>query len=219
MKSDEDALRTSWTLVARLKNVDDQESWRGFYGLYRGFIVGAAIKAGLREDEAEEVLQDTMAAFANHIQDFSTDPARGSLRAWLLTTARRRIQDRFRKRPPAGADPGTSPPGTATTATVERVPDPREVDLEGLCDAQWEEQIKVQALNELQLAVKAEHYQVFHLLVLEQKPVREVARMVGRNAAQVYLIKHRVTQALKRIAKRLQKRFEWPVNVDILTGK
>jgi len=197
MTPDDDTLRTSWTLVARLKNVDDQESWRGFYELYRRFIVGTAIKAGLREDEAEEVLQDTMTAFASHIQDFSADPARGSLRGWLLTTARRRIQDWLRKRPPAGPSHGPSPADTATTATVERVPDPREVDLEELCDAQWDEQVRAQALRELQLAVKAEHYQIFHLLVLEQKPVREVARMVGRNAAQVYLVKHRVTHALR----------------------
>jgi DNA-directed RNA polymerase specialized sigma24 family protein len=62
-----------------------------------------------------------------------------------------------------------------------------------------------QALRELQLQVKAEHYQIFHLVELEQKPIAEVAAALGRNRAQVYVVKHRVALALNRILKRLQK--------------
>ena len=53
--------------------------------------------------------------------------------------------------------------------------------------------------------MKAEHYQIFHLVELEQKPVAEVAAALGRNRAQVYVVKHRVSVALKRILRRLQK--------------
>jgi hypothetical protein len=44
-------------LVARLKDPEDGDSWRRFYQLYRGVIVGVARKAGLREDEAEVALR------------------------------------------------------------------------------------------------------------------------------------------------------------------
>jgi len=207
MKMDKETLRTSWTFVAHLKNVDDQENWQRFYELYYGLIVGVAMKAGLREDEAQEVLQETMASVSKNIQEFEADPARGSFRAWLLKSARWRIQDQFRKRLPVAVNSDASSDGTATRPAVERVPNAREVDLEELCDEEWEKRLMEQARKELQLEVKAEHYQIFHLLTAEEKSVAEVANMVGRNPAQIYLVKHRVSQALKRIVRRLEKKF------------
>ncbi len=208
MKPDEETLRTSWTLVARLKNADDDESWQRFYDIYRGVIHGVAMKAGLREDEADDVVQETLRSVIKGIRDFEADPAHGKFRAWLLNNARWRISDQFRKRPPAAVGNHALPDATATTPAAERVPDPRAVDLEGLCDAEWEARLREQALKELQLEVKAGQYQIFHLLVVEQKSIEEVAAMVGRSRAQIYLIKHRVAAALKRIVKRLQKELE-----------
>ena len=207
MKAEEEqTLRTSWTMVARLKNVEDQDSWREFYDLYSRLVVGVAHKAGLRRDEAEEALQETMSSVSNHIQDFEANPARGSFRAWLLQMARWRISDQLRKRLPIVAARGEAGEGTATTPTVERVPDGREMDLAGLCDAEWCERLREQAFKQLQFEVKAEHYQIFHLLTLEQKSTTEVARMLGRNVAQVYLVKHRVGRALKKIVRRLEQK-------------
>lgn len=206
METDGETLKTSWTLVARLKNTSDQESWAEFDALYRPLILSVAMKAGLREEEAQDVVQETMGSMSKHLQDFVASGERGSFRAWLLQMARWRIQDQFRKRLPS-ASSGESPTnGTARTPTVERVPNASETDLVGLCDEAWTANLRELALKELQLEVKAEHYQVFHLAVLEQRPLEDVTRIVGRSRAQIYLIKYRVGNALKRIATRLEKR-------------
>ena len=34
MKADEETLRTRWTLVAQLKNLDDHGSWQEFHDIY-----------------------------------------------------------------------------------------------------------------------------------------------------------------------------------------
>ena len=208
MKTEDETSRTSWTLVAHLKNLDDQPSWKEFYGRYRGVIIAVARGAGLQEEEAEDVLQETMAAVAKNIQGFVADPARGSFRAWLLNMVRWRVQDQRRKRSPVAADNRAPGEATATTATVERVPDRREVDLESLCDTEWKKWLASEAWKELQLEVKAEHYQIFYLLEVREKPIAEVAQLVKRNRAQIYLIKHRVAGALKKIVKRLEERLE-----------
>jgi RNA polymerase sigma-70 factor (ECF subfamily) len=205
MKPDDETLRTSWTLVARLKHADG-ESWREFYEVYSRFIVGVAVKAGLREDEAEDVVQDTMAGVAADIHAFEASPDRGSFRPWLLTRVRWRIQDRFRKRLPAGPGRQSTLDATGTTSTLERLPDAREADLAGLCDAEWRARLREHALEQLQREVRAAHYQVFHLLVIEQKPVAEVARIVGVNRARLYLIKYRVSKTLAKIVARLEKK-------------
>jgi RNA polymerase sigma-70 factor (ECF subfamily) len=207
MKPEDERIQTSWTLVGRIKNVQDQASWSRFYDLYKGLILGVSMKAGLAKEEAEDVLQATMTSLSRNIGEFEADPKKGSFSAWLLQLTRWRIRDQLDKRLPYRSGQTNAPTATSVTPTVERVADTRPVDLEALCDAEWKHRLMQQALRDLQLQVKAEHYQIFHLVELEQKPVAEVAAALGKSRAQVYLVKHRVSLALKGILKRLQKLF------------
>jgi RNA polymerase sigma-70 factor (ECF subfamily) len=201
---DEATWATSWTLVARLKNIDDQEAWRQFYDLYSRLVLGVARKAGLQSTEAEEVLQETLASVAKHIQVFKADPAHGSFRAWLMQMARWRIRDQFAKRlPTAGESAKAAGDDSATTPLLERVAE-APVNLEALCDTEWRERLREEAFKQLQLETSAEHYQIFHLLAVEEKTPAEVARMLGRSQPQIYVIKHRVARNLKRIVRQLE---------------
>lgn len=206
MDAEPETLKTSWSLVARLKNLADQDSWSEFDELYRPLILRVALKAGLRADEAQDVVQETMRTMTKHIQTFVADPARGSFRAWLLNLVRWRIADQLGRRLPHRAGVESPTKNTARTPTVERVPDLNGAEFEALCDEEWRQQARELALKELQLKVKAEHYQIFHLLALEERSVEEVAGMVGRHRAQVYLIRHRVGKALKKIVAQVEKR-------------
>src|SRR6266478_8450753 len=91
-------LRTRRSLLSRLKNWDDQESWRDFFNTYWKLIYGAAIKAGLTHAEAEEAVQETVITVTKKIKDLKYDPALGSFKDWLLNTTRWKINDQFRKR-------------------------------------------------------------------------------------------------------------------------
>lgn len=207
MLTEHETLPTRWTLVARVKNPEDQASWKEFYEVYDGLVLGVARRAGLTESEAEDALQETMAAVAKRLKGFEANPARGSFRPWLLKIAKSKIEDQRRRRlPVSGAN--ANPDSTATTPAIERVPDAGSLDWTGLCEAEWKERLLKEALKQLPLEVKAEHYQIFHLLTAEEKSVAEVARMVGRSQAYIYLTKHRVAQALKRIVPRVEKELE-----------
>src|SRR6266571_3202844 len=148
MEPSSETLRTSWSLVARLKNTGDQESWAEFDELYRPLIFGVAMRAGLREEEAKDVVQETMGSMSKHIQDFVASKERGSFRAWLLKMARWRISDQFTKRLPNAANDDPPGHGTARTATIERVPNARETDLVVLCDEEWTRRLRELALKE-----------------------------------------------------------------------
>ena len=85
MKNDPDELLpTRWTLIERLKNWDDQESWRQFFETYWKLIYGVAIKSGLTHPEAQDVVQETVMSVCKSMQNFKADPAHGSFKAWLL---------------------------------------------------------------------------------------------------------------------------------------
>src|SRR5213592_3719047 len=94
----DELIPTRWSLVTRLKNWDDQESWREFFDTYWKLIYGVATKAGLTDAEAQDVVQETIITVAKNVKDFKADPAFGSFKPWLLQTTRWRIADRFRSR-------------------------------------------------------------------------------------------------------------------------
>lgn len=107
---------------------------------------------------------------------------------------------------PVGPDSDEPADPTTETPTAERVVDPQAPDAADLCDVEWQAWLREQALKELQLEVKAQHYQIFHLLVVEQQPRAEVAAKVGRSRAQIYGVKHRLARKLKKIVRRLEQK-------------
>jgi RNA polymerase sigma factor (sigma-70 family) len=198
IESEKDRLTTRWSLIADIRNPEDKERWAEFYDLYRGLIFKIALKAGLREEEAKDVVQETMKSVAKNIQGFEATSARGSFRAWLLQMARWRIEDQRAKRLPIGHGKDDSRE-TAKTPTIEGVPDILGVDLEQLCDAEWRRAVLKEAFRKLRLQVKAQQFQIYYLLEMEEKSVLEVSRMVGLSRARIYLEKHRVRNKLRKI--------------------
>jgi len=194
---------TRWSLISRLKNWDNRESWKEFFDTYWKLIYGVAIRAGLSAAEAEEVVQETVITVAKKIGEFKADPAHGSFKGWLLKITQWRIGDQFRKRLPVGRR-GRRSGTTSQTGTAERVPDPRGFSLESIWDQEWEKNLVDAALERVKKCVSAKQYQIYYLNILKKMPVRTVAKTLGVNAAQVYLAKHRVGRVLKREIKSLE---------------
>jgi RNA polymerase sigma-70 factor (ECF subfamily) len=195
---------TRSSLLRRLKNWEDQESWREFFNLYGKLIFGVAIKAGLTEAEAEDVVQETMLVVARKMPGFVYDPAIGSFKGWLLLITRRRIEKQLRKRLPVNAAHPSPPDETRRTATIEKSPDPAGSDWEALWDREWEMNLSEAALARVKRRVKPRQFQIFDLYVLKQWPVKEVARALDVSRAQVYVTKHRMAALLKQEIRHLQ---------------
>jgi DNA-directed RNA polymerase specialized sigma24 family protein len=71
MMHETDSIPTRQSLLARLKDWGDQKSWREFFDTYWRLIHTTALKAGLVETEAEEVVQEVMIAAAKKMPDFT----------------------------------------------------------------------------------------------------------------------------------------------------
>src|SRR5204862_8241220 len=130
--SAQDSRATRWSLLSRLKNWEDQQSWREFFDTYWRLIYSVGIKAGLTDAEAQDVVQDTVLSVAKKIHEFRCDPVSGSFKAWLLKLTSWRILNQLKKRLPdkvaqasrlsgAGGMPALRSCDDETrTATVER---------------------------------------------------------------------------------------------------
>ena len=200
-------LPTRHSLLARLKDWEDQTSWREFFDTYWKLIYAVALKAGLSDAEAQDVVQETVLTVAKKVADFKAQPD-GSFKGWLLQITRRRIADQLEKRQRSqslltSADT-TNNEGTRT-ATIERVPDPVSFDLDVCWEEQWQKGLLEAATERVRNKVSPKQYQMFELSILREWPVRKVAETLRVSAAQVYLARHRVGRLLKKELGRLSK--------------
>ena len=218
--NDPDSIPTRQSLLARLKDVGDQESWRDFFDTYWRLVHVTAIKAGLTETEAQEVVQEVMIAAAKKMPAFTYDPGKDSLKGWLLSVTRWKVADQFRKRqavlapnivgeaptPARDASAVLSEDESSRTATVERVPDPRGADIDGIWDGEWRQNLLRAALDRVKSRVNPAHYEMYHLNVVQGLSPRETALTLGVSTAAVYLAKHRVGRLMKAELRRLGKK-------------
>lgn len=201
----EDQIPTRHSLVKRLKDTGDQESWREFFETYWKLLYSFALKRGCTDVEAEDVVQETVISVSRKMPEFTYDPAHCSFKGWLMHVTNKRVIDQLRKRNHRLVPKPSAFPDTATGSTFAQVPDPGGLPLEAIWKDEWEKNLIGAALERVKRRVKAQHYQVFHLLIVKQHSAAEVSEMLGVSRAAVYLAKHRVGTLVKREVAVLEK--------------
>ena len=196
-------LPTRESLLRRLKSWDDQESWADFFNTYWRLIHSAALKAGLNEAQAQDVVQDTIIVVAKKMKDFTYDRAIDSFKGWLLYLTRKRIALEYRRKELARVTFGSSE-STDWTLEANDLPDPAGFDLQSVWEQEWERNLWEAAITRVKKEVNAKQFQMFDLYTIKEKSAQEVARQLNVPVAQVYLAKHRISSQLKKELTRLR---------------
>ncbi|HYG33431.1 MAG TPA: sigma-70 family RNA polymerase sigma factor [Clostridia bacterium] len=203
MSAEEDFIPTRQSLLSRLKDLGDQESWRVFFETYWKLIYKRAIRAGLTNAEAEDVVQETVISISKGIHKFEYDPAKGSFKNYLMRLTTWRIAGQFRKRLPVQTVDRQTDTGTSI-GSVDKFEDVADPALEALWDREWEENILEAAVQKAKRQVDPKLYQAFDLYVHHQWPASKVATDLKISRAKVYLAKHFVGKILKKEVARLR---------------
>lgn len=204
--SDVDALNTRRSLISRLRNLDDRDTWQEFFDTYWKLIFSVARKAGLTEPEAQDVVQETTIAVAKYIQDFRYDPKVCSFKTWLMHKTQWRIIDQVRKRPPDFRQRAAAATETGGTSLLDRIPDPESLELDAVWHAEWKKNLAAVALERVKRRIKPEHYQVFYLSTVRSLGPKRIAETLGMNIAQVYLVRHRVAGLVRKEVAALERK-------------
>jgi RNA polymerase sigma factor (sigma-70 family) len=197
---------TRASLLARITNPADDASWREFYQHYKNLVFGFACRSGLSRADAEEVAQDVFNRVSQTIQDFDSDPNRGTFRGWLRNLTRWRVTDKLRERQRLAKIGSASNRKTAEdpTPAVELIADPMPDNLDSLWEAEWELRVLETALSRVRGRVDARHFQVFELITRQGKDVAEISRHLEMNRATIYVIRHRLKKMLVAEVKKLR---------------
>ncbi len=206
MHVQDELIPTRQSLLERLRDSADDESWRAFFETYWRLIYFTGIKAGLTEVEAQDLVQDTIISVFKSMEDFHYARQNGSFKNWLLGLTRWRIIDQFRKRQKnlttlpesCGSDSHagvTAPIGQEVT-----------FDLEATWDKEWTENLMQAAVERVKRKVNPKHWQIFDLYTFQEWPLRRITAALGVSSAKVYIVNHRLKQALKKEFHALEKK-------------
>lgn len=196
---------TRYSLLSRLQNWDDQASWKDFFDTYWRLIYSIALKAGLSETEAQDVVQETIISVAKDIHKFKRDRALGSFKGWLRNLTRWRIADQLRRRVQPRQENLATGDEADSSLEYAQVPDPAGSPLDDVWENEWRANLFDAAVQRVKQRVKEEHFQIFDLHILRQWPARRVAAALNINVSQVYLAKFRILALIKKEIRKFDR--------------
>jgi len=198
-------LPTRQSLLERLKNLDDQASWRTFFDQYWKLIYSVARKSGLSDAEAQDVVQETILSVTKSIHRFTYDPAYGSFKGWLKRLAQWRIGDCIRRRQYQVQGRRLPREEELSTSISEGLEDPTMSSVEYAWDEEWKNHVFELASEKVKQRVRPAVYQMFYFHVCKRMPAKTVASRLGVKLTEVYLAKYKVSALVKKEIKALEK--------------
>ena len=209
--SEADTLKTRPTLLSKVRR-GDEDGWRRFYELYEGFIYSAARGAGLADDHARDIVQETMVTVQNYISNFVPDDDRARFRTWLRRIVQSRIADHYRKRKrdAVGQAREESVADETGTSPTNRIPNLTEVELDRLVDEKLEQALLEEARNRAKEKVRMEDYQAYDLFAVQELAAKEVAESLRISPVTVRVRAFRVRRTVERELRRICRMIERP---------
>jgi RNA polymerase sigma-70 factor (ECF subfamily) len=175
-------LTTSASLLARLRQPGDRESWDRFVTLYTPLLMFWARRAGLAHQDAADLVQDVFVALLERLPEFSYDGR--SFRGWLRTVLMNKWRDRVRNARPTQALNAHDPPAADDS-------------LEALWDAEHQRLLLAAALEIMKSEFTENTWRACWETVVQDRPVPQVARELGVTENVVYIARSRVLRRLR----------------------
>ncbi len=187
---------TSQSLLERLHDRADDQAWRRLLAVYEPWLRGWLSRHDLQPADVEDVLQEILVAVSDKLPAFEHNGRPGAFRAWLRAILTNRVRHFLRGRRNRQAALSPHPP----TDWLDQLADP-----ESALSRQWDEEHDQQLVRRLLASIRTEFnpttWQVFRMLVLEDRPAAEVARQLGLTTNAVYVAKARVLARLREEAR------------------
>ena len=194
--------QTSTTLLEGLRNHDDRSAWRRFSNRYQPILAATMYRAGLRDSEAQDAIQETLVAFLEAYRQGKYERDKGRLRSWLVGIAINKIREIRRRLARREQQPLQGSDGALVFDVAVD-----EDSLSQAFDEEWERSVMAECLRQVQAQVEQKTFEAFRLFALEGWPAVRVAGQLGMSCDTVYVHKGRVLGKLREIRERLAP--EW----------
>jgi RNA polymerase sigma-70 factor (ECF subfamily) len=185
---------TSRSLLDEARHADPA-AWERLVKLYAPLVASWCRSWGVAEQDLLDVLQEVFSSVSSHLDRFRKDRPSDTFRGWLLTIARNKTRDHFRRaaHQPAGAG------GTDAFVRLQQVLDPdAELPLsEPVADTGFN-LVLVRALEQIRGEFHERTWQAFWGVVVEGRAAADVAADLTMTPGAVRVSKSRVLLRLRR---------------------
>ncbi len=200
--SQEDQYKTRATLIQRVQNQQDEQSWEEFVRVYRRYIYAIIRSMNISEHDTEDILQQVLINIWNNLPKMDYEKI-NRFRSWLSTVTKNCVTDFIRKRTrearrleKAGQD------NTLTYLKSIRLP-----EIDAIAEREWEIHLTNLALENIEPLFSGKAVDAFRL-TLEGKEVKEIADELGLKENSVYRLKNRVKERLIQEIQQLRGELE-----------
>ena len=187
---------TRLTVIAGVRS-QDPERWREFDSIYRPMLFSYLRKQGLKDFEANDVVQDVFVKLLAKIQTY--DPAKCKFRGWLFSLAHNAMIDRARQR----ASYQKALDGWAAHV-LEATPS-HSLRMEQEWVKHHRKRILEHALKTVRAQTSAKAWSCFDQRVLRNRPAALVATEVKLNPKAVYVYACRVLKQVRSLCQQFDE--------------
>lgn len=186
----DDQYKTRQTLILRMKEGLDEQSWEEFLRIYRPYIYTIIRNMNISEYDADDIVQQIMLKVWKNISKIEADPGK-RFRSWLSTVTKNCVTDFIRKRVlDAERVEKASQDETLSYLNAIRLP-----DVELIAEREWGVYIFNVAIERMERIFSGKAIQVFKLS-LEGMDMAQIASKMELKENSVYRLKNRVKERL-----------------------
>lgn len=184
---------TSVSLIRRLRD-KEPEAWGRLTRIYGPLAYRWCRRAGVRADDAPDVVQEVFRAVAAAIDGFRRDRQNDSFRGWLFGITRNKINDHFRRLAGRPAAAG----GSAAQQQLAQLPQAAEASAEAMTGDDDFSLVVRQTLDLIRSEFEERTWQAFWRTAVDQQNATDIAAELGMTAVAVRQAKFRILRRLRR---------------------
>jgi RNA polymerase sigma-70 factor (ECF subfamily) len=185
---------TSQSLLAEARRADPA-AWKRLANLYAPLVACWCRRWGVADQDVGDLLQDVFLAVASHLDGFRKERPTDTFRGWLLTIARNKALDYFRRRSREPAAWG----GTNASVRLQQIHDPHSADEAAASgDDAIFKGILGHALESIRGEFQERTWRAFWGVVVEGRTAADVAADLDMRPGTVRVAKSRVLLRLRR---------------------
>jgi RNA polymerase sigma-70 factor (ECF subfamily) len=177
---------TSLSLLDRLRQSPQPDSWDRFVRLYAPLLLAWARQQHLQDADAEDVVQRVFLKLLRLLPAYQRAEGQG-FRGWLFTLCRNECRDFHTRRATR-----TLPTSEGLSETPDR-PTPDDSD-----EGEYRRRLVRRALELVRSDFSPSTWEAFTQFVLQGRPAAEVAASLGISTNAVYLARNRVLTRLRQ---------------------
>ena len=191
---------TRSSVIRAVADTENEAAWQRLFDLYAGFVFSIARSKGLREEDADDVVQVVFSDLARNLPTFQYDRAKGKFRSYLTGLVHWRVMDKL-KAGKRDADLKASFWEEAKAAAMEDG---------GFSEREWQAAALEEALRRIKPDVRPEHYAAFVASAVEGQDTETVMKLYGLTRDNLYQIRTRLTAKLREAVAKVLEEMDVP---------